>query len=103
MRQTLDLIGRSRIYCSRSRASPVYKRDARASLGRDLPNQISLKLVSKLDVPFLLNEIFSENAYLQHGVKLQEGYTVVDVGANIGLFTLQAADLVGQQVIGCPA
>ncbi|KAK9811143.1 hypothetical protein WJX73_006362 [Symbiochloris irregularis] len=31
------------------------------------------------------------------GVRLRAGDTVVDVGANVGLFTLQAADIVGPQ------
>ena len=50
-------------------------------------------------MPFLLNEIFREQVYLQNGVSLQPGDTVIDVGANIGLFTVQAADIVGQQVV----
>lgn len=56
-----------------------------------------LKYVSKADVDFLVEEI-SGNAYLQHGVALKSGDTVVDCGANIGIFGMQAASAVGHQV-----
>jgi len=33
-------------------------------------------------------EIFEDQCYLRHGIRLQDGATVVDIGANIGLFSL---------------
>ena len=33
-------------------------------------------------------EIFEDQCYLRHGIRLQDGDTVVDIGANIGLFSL---------------
>ena len=54
-----------------------------------------MQYVSKRDVAFLYAEIFEKRAYLQHGIELQEGDCVVDVGANIGLFAAFAADAVG--------
>ncbi|HYW06680.1 MAG TPA: FkbM family methyltransferase, partial [Longimicrobium sp.] len=43
---------------------------------------------------FLDREIFEARSYLRHGVGLPaEGAVVFDVGANIGLFTLQASQL----------
>ncbi|KAL0041879.1 hypothetical protein WJX79_007585 [Trebouxia sp. C0005] len=40
-------------------------------------------------------EIFEEQLYLQQGVRLEQGDTVVDVGGNIGFFALFAAQQVG--------
>lgn len=68
------------------------------ALGRDLPNKLSIKFASRQDAQFLAQEIFEKQTYLQHGVTLQAGQTVVDVGANVGLFALQAADCTGEQV-----
>lgn len=38
----------------------------------------------------LYQEIFEQSIYLRHGLALEDGGVVVDVGANIGLFTLFA-------------
>ncbi len=37
---------------------------------------------------FIYDEIFRQQGYLQHGIHLTGEATVVDVGANIGLFSL---------------
>jgi hypothetical protein len=37
---------------------------------------------------FLYDEIFVRQAYMQHGIKFMESGDVLDVGANIGLFSL---------------
>ena len=63
-----------------------------------LPNGMDLAYVSREDVAFLYQEIFLEEAYTQHGVKICCGDTVIDVGANLGLFSLWASRLVGKQV-----
>ena len=42
------------------------------------------------ETEFLYQEIFERRAYLQHGVTLEDGDCVFDVGANIGLFALFA-------------
>ncbi|MEN3357971.1 MAG: hypothetical protein V7637_1953 [Mycobacteriales bacterium] len=39
---------------------------------------------------FLFEDIFVRNAYLRHGLALADGDTVVDVGANVGMFMLFA-------------
>ena len=67
------------------------------------PDAASLRFVSKPDVAFLLTEIYDKHAYLQHGISLHPGGTVVDVGANIGLFANYAAQHVGPagRVIAC--
>ncbi len=45
-----------------------------------LPNGLSVQHVSASDVAFLYEETFQSNAYLQHGVQLRPGGTVLDVG-----------------------
>ncbi|WP_327191218.1 FkbM family methyltransferase [Streptomyces xinghaiensis] len=47
--------------------------------------------VNRGETDFLYREIFTENAYFRHGITLPRGAVVVDVGANIGMFTLAAA------------
>lgn len=54
--------------------------------------------VSSRDVGFLYHEVgesAASCAYLRHGVSIAPGDTVVDVGANIGLFTRLARRLAG--------
>ena len=48
---------------------------------------------NKNETDYLYHEIFEQRCYLQHGVSIERGDWVVDVGANIGLFSLQAAQL----------
>jgi FkbM family methyltransferase len=43
------------------------------------------------EIKFLYKEIFIDSCYLKHGVKVENGNTVIDVGANLGLFSLSLA------------
>jgi hypothetical protein len=70
------------------------KRDTRATLSDGL----SISAVSTLDLEFLRREIYEQNVYLRHGLRLEEGDTVIDCGGNIGLFTIFAAGQVGSKV-----
>lgn len=63
-----------------------------------LPNGLPVTCVSTLDLEFLYDEIFISQIYLQHGVVLKAGEVVLDVGANIGLFSAFAAQRVGSKV-----
>ena len=56
-----------------------------------LPNGMSVHYVSPPDVQFLYHEIFEEECYLQHGVRLDPDDVVIDVGGNIGMFAMFAA------------
>lgn len=47
--------------------------------------------LNRTETDFLYREIFVENAYLRHGIGLPTDPVVLDVGANIGMFTLLAA------------
>jgi FkbM family methyltransferase len=45
---------------------------------------------SRMEVEFIVEEIFEREEYLRHGIALAPGMTVIDAGANIGLFSLWA-------------
>jgi FkbM family methyltransferase len=47
--------------------------------------------LNRTETDFLYREIFVENAYLRHGIGLPAAPVVVDVGANIGMFSLLVA------------
>jgi FkbM family methyltransferase len=46
--------------------------------------------LNRHETTFLCREVFERSAYLRHGLSLPEGACVFDVGANIGVFSLQA-------------
>jgi FkbM family methyltransferase len=47
--------------------------------------------VNRTETDFLYRETFANAEYLKHGIALDDGAVVVDVGANIGMVTLFAA------------
>lgn len=53
-----------------------------------LPNGLAIVHHNKFETDYLYQEIFEQQVYLRHGISLEAGACVVDVGANIGLFTL---------------
>ncbi len=57
----------------------------------DLPNGMTVTYLNQNETDFVYREIFEDNEYLKHGITLEEGDCVFDVGAHIGLFTLFAA------------
>ncbi len=59
---------------------PVYKKYGLL----ELPNGWEVDASSRSEVKFLYREIFEKQTYLQHGITVQDGDVVVDVGANIG-------------------
>jgi FkbH-like protein/FkbM family methyltransferase len=79
---------------------PGTERVERALAGRSrhvLPNGLEVAHLIKYETEYLYQEIFGDQAYLRHGIQLRDGDTVVDIGANIGMFSLfvmsQRADL----------
>jgi len=62
-----------------------------------LPNGKEIFYIDKLTADYIYNEIFVEKVYTTHGIKVNNGDVIFDVGANIGLFsqfvTTQASDL----------
>ena len=65
---------------------------------RFLPSGLAIHAVSTLDIDFLYREIFEQEIYVQHGISIAEGSTVIDCGANIGLFSIYAAEAAGSSV-----
>lgn len=57
----------------------------------ELPNGMTVAHLNKGETDFLYREIFEDQAYSRHGIRLTEGSVVFDVGANIGLFALFVA------------
>jgi amino acid adenylation domain-containing protein/FkbM family methyltransferase len=64
-------------------------RPAGAQLYR-LPNSLEVAHLNKNETDVIYKEVFEDECYLQHGVTLDDGACVFDVGANIGLFTVFA-------------
>ncbi|WP_163856832.1 non-ribosomal peptide synthetase/type I polyketide synthase [Paenibacillus elgii] len=55
-----------------------------------LNNGLAVVQLNKNETNFLYRDIFENLAYLRHGISVDEGHVIFDVGANIGMFTLQA-------------
>lgn len=53
-----------------------------------LPNGLEIVHLNQHETDYLYQEIFEHECYLKHGIRLPDGATVVDIGANIGLFSL---------------
>jgi FkbM family methyltransferase len=53
-----------------------------------LPNGIELETPNSKEAAFVYSEIFERHCYLKHGLTLDDGATVFDVGANVGVFSV---------------
>ncbi|MBI4206778.1 MAG: FkbM family methyltransferase [Betaproteobacteria bacterium] len=53
-----------------------------------LPNGLEIAHLNHYETDYLYREIFEDQCYLRHGIRLHDGATVLDIGANIGLFSL---------------
>jgi amino acid adenylation domain-containing protein/non-ribosomal peptide synthase protein (TIGR01720 family)/FkbM family methyltransferase len=53
-----------------------------------LPNGMTIAHQNKNETDYLYEEIFQKRTYVRHGVELEDGCCVFDVGANIGMFSL---------------
>jgi len=58
-----------------------------------LSNGMTVAYHNKLELSVLDEEIFQQEDYLTHGITLYPGDCIFDVGANIGLFSLQVSGL----------
>jgi FkbM family methyltransferase len=56
---------------------------------------------SRADIRYLYREIFERKCYEQHGIEISGQPTVVDVGANIGLYALRVTDLAPRAKVFC--
>ena len=53
-----------------------------------LPNGLQVEAIEPFEAHALYHEIYEMGVYNGHGICIDEGDTVVDVGANIGLFSI---------------
>src|SRR5205814_993910 len=56
-----------------------------------LPDGSPVAHLNKNETDYIYNEIFVLQAYLRHGITINDGDVIVDAGANIGLFTVFAS------------
>jgi amino acid adenylation domain-containing protein/FkbM family methyltransferase len=56
----------------------------------EMPNGMVIAHLNRSETDFVYREIFEEHSYLKHGVRLEDGACIFDVGANIGMFALFA-------------
>ncbi|MHB8595760.1 MAG: amino acid adenylation domain-containing protein [Ktedonobacteraceae bacterium] len=54
----------------------------------EMPNGMIVNYLNKNELDYLYKDIFEAEAYLKHGITVNDGDTIFDVGANIGLFSL---------------
>lgn len=54
----------------------------------ELPNGLHIHQKNKSETKLVYYEVFKEETYLKHGIKINKGDTIVDIGANIGMATL---------------
>jgi FkbM family methyltransferase len=65
-------------------------REVEDQFGFRLPNGMVVAHHGSFQTSILCKEVFEDEVYLKHGITLEDGDVVFDVGANIGLFTLFA-------------
>src|SRR6202158_3315246 len=53
-----------------------------------LPNGLEIVHLNQYETDYLYREIFEDECYLKHGIRLPDGASGGDIGANIGLFSL---------------
>ena len=56
----------------------------------ELPNGLEVAFQTRSEARFFYEDIFEKEAYVRHGIVLEAGSVVFDVGANIGMFTMFA-------------
>ena len=76
--------GRPPLSLDRARAEQCF-----GSRGRYiLPNGLEIVHLNRYETDYVYHEIFEDLCYLRHDIRLPDGATVLDIGANIGLFSL---------------
>jgi FkbM family methyltransferase len=66
-----------------------------------LPNGMRVAHLNRGETDFLYQELFVEQSYLKHGIKLKAGACVFDVGVNIGMFSLFVSGVCQQAKLYC--
>jgi amino acid adenylation domain-containing protein/non-ribosomal peptide synthase protein (TIGR01720 family)/FkbM family methyltransferase len=60
--------------------------------GRRLPNGMVVADCNRNETEYLFDEIFTKRTYLRNGISLPESAVILDIGANIGMFSLFIAN-----------
>ena len=81
-------------------AAPWRRRQGRGGSVQQLtlPNGLTVFSHQRGETEYLYEEVFTQREYLQHGVVLRPGDTVFDVGANVGMFSVFAAEECGGDI-----
>ena len=58
-----------------------------------LPHNLAVAQLNRNETDYIYQEIFQVQAYTRHGILLHDGDCILDVGANIGLFSLFCGSL----------
>lgn len=66
-----------------------------------LPNGLTVAGLTEPDTLSVYHDVFEERCYLRHGVTLREGDTILDVGANTGLFALWLNTVLSRARVYC--
>src|SRR4029450_1012734 len=53
-----------------------------------LPNGLDISYIDRQEALFIFDEIFNSEKYVANGITFTENATVIDAGANIGLFSI---------------
>jgi len=56
-----------------------------------LPNGMQIWSLNNMETRVLYKEMFEEKAYWKHGIAVSDGDVILDVGANIGMFSMYLA------------
>jgi amino acid adenylation domain-containing protein/non-ribosomal peptide synthase protein (TIGR01720 family)/FkbM family methyltransferase len=65
-----------------------HRRTIEGRVRHQLPNRMEIAHLNRNETDYGFREIFERESYFRHGVSLDEGACVLDVGANIGMFSL---------------
>jgi len=66
-----------------------------------LPNNLEIVYQTKAEADYFYEDIFQNRVYLKHGITLRDRAIIFDVGANIGMFSLFAAQNCSNPTIYC--
>lgn len=66
-----------------------------------LPNNLEIVYQTKAEADYFYEDIFQNRVYLKHGITLRDRAIIFDVGANIGMFSLFAAQNCNNLTIYC--
>ncbi|MDP9838381.1 amino acid adenylation domain-containing protein/FkbM family methyltransferase [Neorhizobium huautlense] len=82
-------------------AKPPHAPQIGGRMRRVMPNGLAMMELNGNETAFLYDEVFVRNAYFRNGIAVSAGDCVIDVGANIGLFSLAVGAMAADLDIHC--